>query len=107
MDNLYVEIGGTPEDADRFLSDLLEKEEFRSQLGAGAESAAAALKEYGINISPELLGDEPIELPPPEELREAIDSMDRGEFTSDVVMIRFWPIFHAMITFRRFRGQAS
>jgi hypothetical protein len=106
MDNLYVEIGGTPEDADRFLSDLLEKEEFRSQLGAGAESAAAALKEYGINISPELL-DEPLELPPAEELREAIDAMDRGEFTPEVVMFRFWPIFFAMIKFRRFRGQAS
>lgn len=106
MDNLFVEIGGSPEDADRFLKDLLENEELRSQLGAGAESAAAALKGYGINISPELL-DEPVELPPPEELREAIDAMDRGEFSSDVVMIRFWPIFHAMIKFRRFRGQAS
>ena len=106
MDNLYVEIGGTPEDADRFLNDILEDERLRSQLSAGASSAAAALRGYGINISPELL-DEPVELPPPEELREAIDSMDLGEFTSDVVMIRFWPIFHAMLTFRRFRGQAS
>ena len=106
MDNLYVEIGGTPEDADRFLNDILKDERLRSQLSAGASSAAAALRGYGINISPELL-DEPLELPPAEELREAIDAMDRGEFTPEVVMFRFWPIFFAMIKFRRFRGQAS
>jgi hypothetical protein len=103
---LYVQIGGTPDDADRFLNDILDDEELRERISAGAESAVDALKCYGINVSVELLGD-PVELPSVEDLREAIEAIDRGEFSSELVMFRFWPIFFAMIRFRRFRSQAS
>jgi hypothetical protein len=104
-----VEIRTSPEDAAKFVDDLMNDADFRAELERGGDSAVAALARYDIRISPELVA-EYVELPSSEELEEALTAMDAGEFapeTAHVKFMKFWPIFWAMIKFRKFRSAAD
>ena len=102
----FVEIRTSPERADEFIERLINDEGFRATL---EENPERALAEYDIRIAAELLAG-PVELPSPEQLEEALKAMDAGEFspeTAHIKFMRFWPIFWAMMKFRKFRSPAS
>lgn len=104
-----VEIRTSPEDAAKFVDDVMNDSNFRAELERGGDSAVAALARYDITITPELVA-EPVELPSAEELETALNAMDAGEFapeTAHIKFMKFWPIFWAMIKFRKFRSPAT
>jgi putative modified peptide len=102
----FVEIRTSPDRADEFIQKLINDEGFRARL---EENPEQALAEYDIRIAPELLAGE-VELPSPEQLEEALTAMDAGEFspeTAHIKFMKFWPIFWAIMKFRKFRSPAS
>ena len=104
----YVEIKTSPDQAEDFYEALLHDEEFRKDLERGGASAAAALKKYGITVTADLVEDG-AKLPSAEELERALAAMDKGEFapeTADIKFMKFWPIFWAIMKFRKFRSPA-
>jgi hypothetical protein len=99
-----IHIRSTPDEATQFFERLMtEGDPLRSKLEEGGEATIAALAEHGITVSPELLPDDP-KLPSTEEIKMALDAVDRGVMSACDAQFRFmkfWPVFWAMIRFRR------
>jgi hypothetical protein len=105
----YVEIKTSPGQAEELFDRLLHDGEFREQLERGGASAVSALNEYGITVTADLV-EGGAELPSAEELERALAAMDKGEFapeTADIKFMKFWPIFWAIMKFRKFRSAAT
>jgi putative modified peptide len=74
-----VEIRISPRQAEELVDRLINDTEFRERL---AQNPNAEFAQYGISIPPALLP-ERVELPSPDEVRQALDAIDAGEFGGD------------------------
>jgi hypothetical protein len=97
-----VEIRISPQQADEFMSRLVDDPEFRERL---AQNPVEELARYGINIPSPLLPEQ-AELPSPEEIRQVRAGAEADEFTQfpiDVVVGKFSPLWCALTWFKKFR----
>jgi putative modified peptide len=98
-----VEIRISPRQAKELADRLVDDADFRERL---AQNPNAELSQYGINIPPVLLP-ERVELPSPDELRQARDAIVVDEFGDDYGNIgKFLPIFCAVLYFGKMRPRS-
>jgi hypothetical protein len=98
-----VEIRISPQQADEFMSRLIDDPEFRERL---ARNPVEELARYGINV-PSALLPEQVELPSPEEIRQVRAGVEADEFTQfpidGGVMGKFGPLWCALIWLIKFK----
>ena len=98
-----IEIRISPQQADEFLSKLVDDPEFRDRL---TRDPVEELARYGISI-PSTFLPEQVELPSPEEIRRVLDAANADGFTQfpidDEVLGKFGPLWCALICFKKFK----
>lgn len=98
-----VEIRISPRQAKELADRLVNDTDFRERL---AQNPNAELSQYGISV-PSVLLPERVELPSPDELRQARDAIVVDEFGDDNGNIgKFLPIFCAVLYFGRMRPRS-
>jgi hypothetical protein len=86
----------TPEEANELLEKLLE-DDFRARVDANPR---AALAEYHIEIPEGYFGDEPVQLPSPDEILEAREQTEESQFSDAAGRFgRFSPILGIVLRF--------
>jgi putative modified peptide len=85
----YVEIRMSPQQADELVDRLVNDTEFRERL---TQNPIEELARYGISVPPALLP-ERVELPSPDEVRQARDAIETGELGGYENFIWFLPIW--------------
>ena len=98
-----VEIRISPRQAKELADRLINDTDFRERL---AQNPNAELSQYGISV-PQVLLPERVELPSPDELRQARDAIAVDEFGDDSGDIaKFLPIFCAVLYFGKMRPRS-
>ena len=97
----FVEIRISPRQAEELMDRLINDTGFRERL---AQDPNAELGRYGISIPPALLPDR-VELPSPDELRQAYDAIDTDELIAYGQGKPFYPFvpFFSLIRFAKLR----
>jgi putative modified peptide len=98
----YLEIKMSPQQADELVDRLVNDTEFRERL---TQNPIEELAHYGISVSPALLP-ERIELPSPEELRQALNAIETGELGGYENYIWFRPFWFLTIWFIKLRRRS-
>jgi putative modified peptide len=86
-EEIFVEIRISPRQAEELVDRLINDTGFRERL---AQDPNAELRQYGISVPPALLP-ERVELPSPDELRQARDAMEAGELGDYAYLGPFTP----------------
>jgi putative modified peptide len=98
-----VEIRISPRQAEELVDRLINDMDFRERL---AQDPNAELSQYGISV-PRALLPEHVELPSPDELRQARDAIVIDEFGDDNGNVgKFLPIFCAVLWFGKIRPRS-
>jgi putative modified peptide len=97
-----VEIRISPRQAEELVDRLVNDTEFRERL---AQNPTAELAQYGISIPPALLP-ERVELPSPDEVRQALDAIDAGEFGGDYEARGPFTLWFSVIWFSKLRPRS-
>jgi hypothetical protein len=100
----FFEIRISPRQAEELMYRLINDMGFRERL---AQDPNAELAQYGINIPPALLPDR-IELPSPDELRQAYEAVDADQLGDYGYQLLFLPFihFHWLIRYAKLRPES-
>jgi hypothetical protein len=106
-DETVIEVRISPSQADEFLDRIVNDPAFYEQL---SQNPNDALAQYGISVPPSFLPEQ-VELPSPDQIRQARDAMDTGEFSEEIWRYSYedggsakvWVILWLALWFRKFR----